>query len=313
MTTKSLPNTITDKAESSLHVYNVLPAGDSNETVEPNQKCRCPWICAQHTINVVSKAWNSSIAQCIIQIVQLLLPCMLIYTVISEILLLIKVYAHHDGTFFALSCTFLIGPLCLISLPLSCLSCAYCNTDGEEYNASPCGRMTCVPAFTPIINIILTKWVMSEDSDGNGMHYVALLDTFLTGTMTFPLYIINLSFLLESVTVYDEISGFNILQLVCSVLSMGVTPIQYVMSATSLYRWRYPYTTCDKLITLVSSSSLLLPLVLVEIVHFCPFLFAYYVDRVIELNDLKAILLIFNVPKILFVVCFCILAFCVQD
>ena len=47
-----------------------------------------------------------------------LLSYTLIYSVIAEILLLIEVYSHHDGKFFALSCGFLIIPLLLVSFAM---------------------------------------------------------------------------------------------------------------------------------------------------------------------------------------------------
>merc|ERR550525_1618976 len=84
--------------------------------------------------------------------------------------------------------------------------------------------------------------------------------------MTFPLYIINLSYLLESIAGYEEISVFNYLQLILSVLNFCVNPIKFVQKATlhdnkdfGIVEW-------------LSTSLCFMPLVLIEIIHFFPFL-----------------------------------------
>merc|ERR550525_1017600 len=113
--------------------------------------------------------------------------------------------------------------------------------------------------------------------------------------MTFPLYIINLSYLLESIAGYEEISVFNYLQLILSVLNFCVNPIKFVQKATlhdnkdfGIVEW-------------LSTSLCFMPLVLIEIIHFFPFCFCYYVDGTLDWDDLVHILLLFNIPKVIFI------------
>lgn len=232
-----------------------------------------------------------------------LLSYSLIYSVIAEILLLIEVYSHHDGKFFALSCGFLIIPLLLVSF-------AMCFGAGNFKGACTSGDLftKCIGSI-PVVNIAFMNSVYAiglapngVQNKWNGPQYqqacLALFDSVLTSLMTFPLYIINLSFLLESVTSYNEISRFSIAQLAFSVLNMAWNPIKYTKHATNA---RYNKNHYSPLGSVMAASFLFAPLVLIEIIHFFPFCFSYYVDHIVAWNDLLNILLIFNVPKIMFI------------
>ena len=48
----------------------------------------------------------------------------------------------------------------------------------------------------------------------------------------------------------------------------------------------------------------LCPIVLIEIIHFFPFIFAYYIDGTLNYKDLVIVLIIFNVPKGIFIMHF---------
>merc|ERR1719433_2146318 len=113
--------------------------------------------------------------------------------------------------------------------------------------------------------------------------------------MTFPLYIINLSYLLESIAGYEEISVFNYLQLILSVLNFCVNPIKFVQKVTDYREGDFGIEEW------LSTSLCFMPLVLIEIIHFFPFCFCYYVDGVLDWNDLVKILMLFNMPKEIFI------------
>ena len=105
----------------------------------------------------------------------------LIWSVISEILLLTEVYSDHDSRFFVLSCTFLVVPLVIVSFFL----CLYTARDLKHH----VGRFHYI-AYIPIINVAFSKSVLGISDDHNDKFNAALTDIFLTGTMTFPLYIL---------------------------------------------------------------------------------------------------------------------------
>merc|ERR1712079_384515 len=138
---------------------------------------------------------------------------------------------------------------------------------------------------------------------------LALFDSFLTAMMTFPLYIINLSFLLEKVDSLSAIPYQNIAQLIFSVINMIWNPIKYTKHATSYSKAAVIWfgaagNCCSKIRIIVSAAFLYAPLVLIEVIHFFPFLFCYYVDHTVGYDDLVNILLIFNIPKLLFLFTF---------
>eukprot|EP01084_Bolivina_argentea_P098273 176624_1 len=214
------------------------------------------------------------------KIISFLLSYIIIWSIISEILLLIEVYSIGDIKFFALSCVFLACPLLLASA-LLCLF-------GDEVNVlGPLG-------YIPIINIPLS---ISCKAATVKPEAIVVVETLLVGTMTFPLYIINLSYLCELEKSYENISIYNIIPLILSVITFIKTP------PLSVVQWTLDQNpNADQTKLLLSSCLTFLPIVMVEIIHFFPFIFAYYIDQVLNYNDLIWIMLIFNVPKLIFII-----------
>ena len=57
---------------------------------------------------------------------------------------------------------------------------------------------------------------------------------------------------------------------------------------------------CEKIKIFFVASFALVPISLIELLHFFPFLACYYIDHAMNQQDLIIILLIFNIPKLLF-------------
>eukprot|EP01084_Bolivina_argentea_P146944 257177_1 len=123
--------------------------------------------------------------------------------------------------------------------------------------------------------------------------------------MTFPLFIINLSFMLETYDEYKNISIFNLLQFIFALFTLSVSPFTNLLSVKIKFFMMdgIALTFQDKFKLYSIISFTLIPTLLVEIIHFFPILFAYYIDDILNYRDiLWILLLLFNVPKTLFVI-----------
>ena len=217
----------------------------------------------------------------------------LLYSIISEILLLINIYST-DPLFFGVSISFLIVPLLLVSL-------IPCMVDETKFDFNiPRNLRWCL--YFPIINIPI---VWSADAiqknahaNANDKSLKSLLSGLLAGLMTFPLYIINLSYLLENSDSFDDISIFNYLQLLFSLINLTIAPIGMFADRLSseftfgLSKWKL----------YLLSTFYVYPMALIEVIHFFPFLFLYYIDEQIVISQLAIILSMFNIPKLLLVI-----------
>ena len=153
--------------------------------------------------------------------------------------------------------------------------------------------------FIPFINIPILLSTKSFP-EAKAQVFVTMLEVFITGAMTFPLYIINLSFLLETVESYEQISTYNIVSLSFSILLFIKTPITFFMECFAINN-KDDRTGKNQIKAILSIALTFGPLVLLEIIHFFPFCFAYYVDQTLHWRDLIHVLLIFNVPKSIFI------------
>ena len=86
--------------------------------------------------------------------------------------------------------------------------------------------------YIPIINIPLVKShsKASDEYNPDDIIGLAMFDSLLTGIVSFPLYIINLSYLCETVNSYDQISIYNIIQLIISILNFIKTPPLFLLA-----------------------------------------------------------------------------------
>ena len=221
----------------------------------------------------------------ILRLINFFVSYSLIYSVVSEILLLINIYST-DPLFFALSISFLIVPLLFGSVGAWML--------GQELKIS---RQWEWCLYCPIINIaIVWSAIAIQKNTTADKGFKSMVSSFLAGLMTFPLYIINLSYLLENVDSFDDISIFNYAQLFFSFINLTITPIQMVADFLS---HDFEFSTCKSYLL---STFYIYPMGLIEVIHFFPFLFLYYIDKQIRISQLAIVLFIFNIPKLLFVI-----------
>eukprot|EP01084_Bolivina_argentea_P279195 477294_1 len=196
--------------------YRPLSINDGSEK-EISSKCSCK--CCNVLKTLMMSIWR---------IISFILSYTIIWSIISEILLLINVYPN-DHIFFGLSLTFLIIPLMFVSF-------MFCIMAGD-FDAIPSVSRWLL--FVPFINIPIgmSSTKLRKENDFYLSSTLLIFESLLTGTMTFPLYIINLSYLLETVESYQNIEIYNILQLSFSILLFIKTPISYFMGVTEILLW----------------------------------------------------------------------------
>ena len=161
---------------------------------------------------------------CVQRFVSCALSLTIIGSIISEILLLINIYSnHHARIFFELSLIFLLIPLTLCSFALGLIS----------HGSFPkIGQFKWL-MFIPYINIPLAlccNAIYTDHISSFSAKMIALFDAIIVGFMSFPLYIINLSYLLDTTDSYSDISIYNRLQLAFSVVLFCKAPIDLILT-----------------------------------------------------------------------------------
>ena len=247
---------------------------DDTDAISEDSKCnKCQ---CDKCIKITAYIWK---------IISFFLSYMIIWSIISEILVL-RIYYHSDEIFFILSLGFLILPL----LAVSCCACPYTNCFADK---APCRWYLCFPIINiPILNSLISLGKIEDEE--NGRMTVNFGNIFLTGFMTFPLYIINLSYLLENVNSYQDIPIPNLIQLVSSFVAIIINPIMSLVNAS------YADTVSKKIKAFLHGLFAFGPVGCIEMIHFFPVLFCYYMDKSIDYDQLSTVLIIFNVPKLLF-------------
>eukprot|EP01083_Nonionella_stella_P040036 108869_1 len=161
--------------------------------------------------------------------------------------------------------------------------------------------------FIPIVNVALFRTSLDPFHETASI----ILDWTLLLLMTFPLYLINLSYLLSSTTDYKAIPPIVWIQLVNSIFSACWT----IVSGLATFSERYSYfdkglilSFSDKLKIKAILAITFVPVIIVEVTQFFPFLFYFYVEikDVDHYAQRKAeglfyIVVIFLVSKSLFV------------
>eukprot|EP01084_Bolivina_argentea_P041853 77260_1 len=230
----------------------------------------------------------------------------MIFTLISDLLLICNVYYHQDYAFFCLSIVFLSVPLLIVSVQI-CIANMMVTTNKENGPQLPSlangkGKylyscLLCVP----VLNI---PFAMVFDFDTTRNATKIMIGVLLSAIMTYPLYIINLSFMLEQSNSYSDISVFNILQFGFSLFTLSVSPFFNLLTLGELIYMNYGLILSikDKIKLYGVIAITLIPTFLLEIIHFFPILFAYYIDQKINLHEFFMLMLLFNVPKIVFVI-----------
>lgn len=141
----------------------------------------------------------------------------MLWSLISDILLIQHVYYYHETRFYILSLIFLFVPLIIVSLRIMRVFWTeyYWFKIGSDWHICDCFLLSFF--MTPILNIptflgCLVQAFPKLEIESRIMSFL------LSSMMTYPLYIINVAFLLETTDEYQNISIYNILQLLCSLL-----------------------------------------------------------------------------------------------
>ena len=257
---------------------------DSTRDIRGESTCKADQTCLSL---IFSSIWT---------MIKFVISYSLIYSIISEVLLLINIYSS-DPLFFGLSISFLIIPLLFVS----CMTCYWYHDDKNEFDEFPASQLL----YCPIINIaIFWSGLVVKENEVSGLKWLgSMWSSVLAGLMTFPLYIINLSYLLENAQSFNDISIFNYIQLLFSLINLTITPIQTFVTGIVEPSKDDEHVGClNKCKIYLLWTFYFYPIALIEIVHFFPYLFLYYIDKQIVLSQLVVILSIFNIPKLLFVI-----------
>lgn len=155
--------------------------------------------------------------------------------------------------------------------------------------------------YIPFINIPIFLCSKHPKIEFLGSLSAMLISCF----MSYPLYIINLSYLFETyeITGFNNISIYNKLQLLFTLFTLCIaSTYSFLKLETKFFMIDgIALTLKDRLKLYVIIILTGIPALLIEIIHFFPILFAYYVDHSISYDNFLYLLLIFNAPKLIFV------------
>merc|ERR1712228_1038620 len=114
-----------------------------------------------------------------------------------------------------------------------------------------------------------------------------ILTAMFQSLISFPLYILDVSFILETKQLYI----WNMLQLISALFTLSIAPC--------LFAWKES-EECDEIHTFkqrikrcTTFSFLMAPIMPIEIIHFFPVLFEYYYYQNIDYKKFQLILLLF--------------------
>eukprot|EP01084_Bolivina_argentea_P314858 545392_1 len=158
------------------------------------------------------------------QFIHFILSYSMLWTIISDILLMIQIYAKKDIRFFILALVFSVGPLSIVSGLICCCS--------NEYDVSRTHwKLHSSMYYIPCINI--PSYAIIQFADEQWRLQQNAFSLFLTAFMTYPLYLLNLSFMLEKCTTYQDISIYNGLQFMFSLISLISSPFMSMLNVAN--------------------------------------------------------------------------------
>lgn len=120
------------------------------------------------------------------------------------------------------------------------------------------------------------------------------------------MYIINVSYILEVQESYNDISIWQYISFFNTLISLLFTPYLNLLTITQYQQfqyWGFILTTRDKWCLIFLPIILLFsPITLIEIIHFFPILFSYYIDNNINYSQFVTIMILFNLTKVIFTI-----------
>ena len=212
------------------------------------------------------------------------------WSIIADILLIYRVYLHDDVKFFYIGASFMgFGTCCLWIIGVSMVL-----TNHEVTDIPKCFKaILCIP----LINIPLILFYDQEKY--TKIKFNGTLSALFQSLISFPLYIINVSFMLEK----RQLFIWNILQLISSLFTLSMAPGLFAWTL-SAPRHEEELSIKERFQSCLSFSAYIIPLVPIEIIHFFPLLFEYYYYKNLNYNEFVNILLLFNIPKVLILTVF---------
>ena len=231
------------------------------------------------------------------QLVCLVVNYSMLVSLVFDFFLIIEIYLNDDFVFVFYSLFF----ICFTLLLFSILICIFSKRNETS------------PIFEQmwIVNIPYF-FTFGHKNYPDGPRLVGLFSVTMTALMNYPLYIINVSYILENCDTYADISLVNILQLISSIITLAITPLLNYLSQVQQSYVKHSgliLTTCDSVNVYSYILLILGPMMTLEIIHFFPILFAYYLNddndsnfNSIEFQHLIIIIGIFNVPKLIFII-----------
>jgi len=226
-----------------------------------------------------------------------------IWDIVSDILAATKVYIHHDYHFFVISVTFSSITFSLYWIVGLILVCTEHKMYDTFFKASKkrFERFKTYWEWTlyvPILSMITITVYFP------GSPLIALAFS------SFPQYIISMSFILE----HKVADFFNIMALIMSLIQLMSSP--FFIATMSLFKLGFENDPDAKsnfakmrtgqlaqmgFLWFLAYAMFFLPILTLEIIHFAPILFEYYMYGGLTRHDLVVYLLCFNIPKVLFI------------
>eukprot|EP01084_Bolivina_argentea_P250713 420205_1 len=208
---------------------------------------------------------------------------LVIWAIIADILLISRVYLYHDIKFFVIGTAFLsLGLLFLWLIGIFIVNNNYQN----DKLSNTMKLILCIP-------ILNAPFVLLYDDMRYTDMYGGILTALFQALISFPLYILDVSFILENRKLYM----WNILQLISALFTLSMFPCLFAWKESAEHE--QISTLTDRFKRCTKFSFLIVPMMPIEIIHFFPLLFEYYYYKNIDYHQFFIILLFFNLPKLL--------------
>eukprot|EP01084_Bolivina_argentea_P135300 238443_1 len=119
-----------------------LTINNIEDNDQSSSRCSDCLYCCESFYNVLLILWR---------IISSCLSYTIVWSIISEILLLVNVYSQTDPTFFTISCIFLTVPIAMASCSLCVLSA--CPANNSQFPLMNSQNKCCCIQYIPFINI----------------------------------------------------------------------------------------------------------------------------------------------------------------
>ena len=232
---------------------------------------------------------QNNISNNMYSLINMIMCSPIIWMTMFNIFLIFKIYIRSIPIFYIAALYFCVMPVCVVAT-LSCVTgfCVIFYDDKINY----LDFIHCVP----VLNI---PYLFMNISLFWNTYGISILSLILLLVMVYPLMVINVAYIL----CYGK-DIFTLLQLLFSIFTIVITTI------INLYKILYVYylnhglilSLWDTIKFLFELIVLFVPIICLETIHYFPILFSYYNEPSIDKLYFWNSLIIFNIPKALFIV-----------